>query len=658
MADPRVRIVVEAVTQSAERQLRKLQGTVNDTGKEAKKSGGMFDDLGAAVGKIAAGVGVAASAFYGLKKAYDFAKEGAAIAQTAESFDRLMASMGVAPDILDQLRDASLGTVDDMTIMSSTMTLLAGTSEDLGKAMVDAAPDLMEIAKAAHKLNPAAGDVEYFYNSIATGIKRSSPLILDNLGLVVKVGDANEKMAAKLGKSVDALSAEEKQMALLTAVLDGGDRMIQQVGGSVEEMGDSFAEAETQIKNATDELKKSTAPVMAEVMGFLSDMVSGLEDTAEASDAIRKSADNYDEYLDAVLRTAEANHQLTQSDIDVIRQQAEMGEAFHRTVGDLGILTEAQYNAARETDRVSEKWATYAQALHDARPAATDLSQDTEDLAGNVQLVADMIEQRAIKAADDFKGSMETLSLAMRGEFGEAIDEYQTGLAELDAEFAAGEITASEYANGLDRLTVAFTENTNALIYNIAEKQILDALEKGLIEDVNNSGTAYDEATSALWANAEALGLVDEATLALMGSVQGQTSAFIDGTVTASQLAGGLSNLAGQAASAAAEGGNLKAAIDNLHDKTITVTTNYVSQGAHEESGPGPLQGGRQHGGPVSAGMRYLVGEAGPEVFVPNTGGYILPNTTNNYNLSIHSSAPAESAVADFHTMRALAGAN
>lgn len=34
---------------------------------------------------------------------------------------------------------------------------------------------------------------------------------------------------------------------------------------------------------------------------------------------------------------------------------------------------------------------------------------------------------------------------------------------------------------------------------------------------------------------------------------------------------------------------------------------------------------GRAHGGPVSSGRGYLVGERGPELFVPSTGGRIEP---------------------------------
>jgi len=42
---------------------------------------------------------------------------------------------------------------------------------------------------------------------------------------------------------------------------------------------------------------------------------------------------------------------------------------------------------------------------------------------------------------------------------------------------------------------------------------------------------------------------------------------------------------------------------------------------------PGIGQFFRANGGPVSAGKSYVVGERGPEMFVPNTGGRIVPNS-------------------------------
>ncbi|NIV32916.1 MAG: hypothetical protein GWN58_26770 [Anaerolineae bacterium] len=672
MADPRVRIIVEAVTSSAERQLNKLKGTVEDTGKAGDKSGRLFDGFKDAVAGVGAAVGIAAGAFVTLKKAYDFGKEGAAILQTRDSFDALMSSMGIAPDILGRLRDASLGTVDDMTIMSSTMTLLAGTSETLGQKIVEASPKLMEIAKAAQKLNPHLGTTDDLYRSLAEGIKRSSPLILDNLGLTIKVGDANEAYAKSLGKTVDELTAEERQMALLNAALEAGGRLIEQVGGSTESMADSFAQAEAEIKNAADRLKAEFAPVAADVVGFLADMVTGMEDTAAASEEIRRSAKNYDEYLEAVLEAARANNYLSESDIALIEKQAELGQEFHHTVTAVGILTEAQYHAANETDRVSEKWQTYANALRESQPAVKDLSLDTQDLAGNVEMVANMIEQRAIAAADEFKASMDTLALAMRGEFGDAIEDYGARIGELDQQLAEGEISQREYKSAVDELTGAFAANTAEIMFNIAQKQILDALEKDLIEDVNESGTAYDEATEALWALAYQTGLVDEATLALMQATQDATGAFIEGKDTASQMADNLSALAMRAADAAEEGRGLQGVIDSLQDKTITVTVNYTSTGAagvgaHEAGGGGfGAGGGFQHGGQFMVRGRggidnvpvNFMATAGEVVTVTPAGGTVPANPNPTYNLTINTSAPAESALVDFHIMRALAGAN
>jgi len=252
-------------------------------GETSKAAGimGKFDDImgkvGGGLSGLIPGVAGATAAIYALKKSFEFAKEGAAIAQTEESFNRLIESIGAAPDTINKMRAATVGTVDDMTLMSSTMTLLAGTTDDMGKALVDASPELLRIAKAANKLNPTLGDTAFLYQSLATGIKRSSPLILDNLGLTIKIGEANERYARKLGISVEAMSAADKQMALLEETLRAGNVMIEQVGGSTDSMTDSFAQAETAMKNTTDELKKKAVPAWASLLKALNDTLMGFK---------------------------------------------------------------------------------------------------------------------------------------------------------------------------------------------------------------------------------------------------------------------------------------------------------------------------------------------------------------------------------------------
>jgi len=110
---------------------------------------------------VIGGAGIAAigaqKAFQALAKVFEFGKQGAVVWQTKDSFDRLMDSMGVAPNILGQMRVATLGTVDDMTLMSSTMTLLAGTSDTLGRAMAENAPEVARNSKSGQQVESYAG---------------------------------------------------------------------------------------------------------------------------------------------------------------------------------------------------------------------------------------------------------------------------------------------------------------------------------------------------------------------------------------------------------------------------------------------------------------------------------------------------------------------
>lgn len=63
-------------------------------------------------------------------------------------------------------------------------------------------------------------------------------------------------------------------------------------------------------------------------------------------------------------------------------------------------------------------------------------------------------------------------------------------------------------------------------------------------------------------------------------------------------------------------------------DKTVTVRFNMV-QGTNVESDTGGNT--RARGGPVKKSKPYLVGEQGPEMFVPYASGYIVPNNAMPY---------------------------
>ena len=141
----------------------------------------------------------------------------------------------------------------------------------------------MEIAKAANKLNPALGSTSQLFADIATGVKRASPMILDNLGLTISLGQANEEYAEALGKTVEQLTEEEKKLALLNATMKAGDKLIDQVGGNLDSATDDFARMETSITNLKDSWATLIAEPMADAAEFTTVIIDGIIETTEAN---------------------------------------------------------------------------------------------------------------------------------------------------------------------------------------------------------------------------------------------------------------------------------------------------------------------------------------------------------------------------------------
>ena len=150
-AQSKLQLVIEGVDK-ASGPLGKVTKSVEDMGARSNSSGSSLKALGATALKVTASL---AAVGFVARKTFALGKEGAAIKQTGESFDFLMKKIGASADTLQALRAASAGTVSDMKLMSSTATLLAGAQGELGTQLAQATPKLLEIAKAAQKLNPS-----------------------------------------------------------------------------------------------------------------------------------------------------------------------------------------------------------------------------------------------------------------------------------------------------------------------------------------------------------------------------------------------------------------------------------------------------------------------------------------------------------------------
>lgn len=493
-----------------------------------------------------------------LKKTFDLAEQGASVLQTAESFETLIDTVGAAPDLLDQLRRASRGTISDLDLMSSTTTLLMGAQGELATSLANATPALMEMAMAAAKLNPALGDATFMYESLAKGIKRGSPMILDNLGIIVKDEEANRAYAESIGKAADELTAEEQKIALLNAVLAQGETLMAQAGGTTESLTDSYTQMGAAISNTKDEflgwLGTALEPAANGLTALLTygDRVN--EMLAESTTELINTGASYDTYLQkvgealvvtgqmsqaqqetyqtllkdvAAVDAAEAKYgqltrekiiqlvvtgQLTEAEGDYLIAALDSEQAANDLASAVGLMSAAEYEASTRTAELYNKiqegpsymsdliasWEKGTQAMEDQSAAAADLNAAMDDLQT-------MVGGRLRDETEGYTEQQEDLAAK--------ISEVQTKIEELSGQSA---LSADQQAE-LEGLQGDYAELAEQYAKNAEEHQIAT---KNILFDLLSQRAAVDGLSSAemtvLTGIAKQWGLIDEQTAEAM----------------------------------------------------------------------------------------------------------------------------------------------
>ena len=175
-----------------------------------------------------------AMAFIGSIK--DMVNEGTELAKTAEGIELAFGRIN-KPGLLDNLREATHGTVTDLELMKQAVKFKDFNLpvEQLGTYL----------AFAQQKAKDTGESIDFLVNSIVTGLGRQSPQILDNLGLSAK--EISEE-AKKSGDFFGAVaSIVEKNMS--------------QAGGYIETAAERSAQATTRLKNEQEKLGEALLPL-------------------------------------------------------------------------------------------------------------------------------------------------------------------------------------------------------------------------------------------------------------------------------------------------------------------------------------------------------------------------------------------------------------
>lgn len=160
---------------------------------------------------------------FAVKKAWDLAGEAAQIQQQKTAFENLAESHNVNSNkIIASLKALSGRTLDTASIMKS-----AGAAMLLG-IPADRLSRMMEIARASARVMGTS--VKTAFDDIAKGIGRQSPLILDNLGITVKLSKAYADYARQQNITVAAMTDSQRKQAFLNAAMESGEDIIRRVG--------------------------------------------------------------------------------------------------------------------------------------------------------------------------------------------------------------------------------------------------------------------------------------------------------------------------------------------------------------------------------------------------------------------------------------------
>lgn len=408
---------------------------------------GLADTATTAIGAVGA-LGGAFAAVAAVSGAIDFARTGASIDAARKSFDSLAASAGTSGNaLLASLQSAAAGTVANTDLIKSSNTALLLLGGDVATKL----PQLLAVAKAS--ATSLGTDVGQVFDSLVTGISRGSTELIDNAGITIKSGEAYATYAAQLGKSADALSANERQQAILNAVLVSGQQIIASTAGAGETAAASFQRAEASLSNLTATAQVAAANIGAPLAGAFATAAQGADQLLQRltgqgnqftqnAATVAATAPSYEAYRAQIDGTNAA------IDAQILRQQGLLNLLNSVSPG-LGGAAAGLLQYTAQTDALTRSQYLYMQALM-AQGEAQDVAIAKAEQQGQALAVLETVFQTSGGALDEYQTRLAAVAASSEGGL-QAVNSLVT-------QFSAGQITAEQLAAtlaGLEQSTLA-----------------------------------------------------------------------------------------------------------------------------------------------------------------------------------------------------------
>ena len=397
----------------------------------------------------ATAIGMVTTAVTVMVGAYNLGEIGAQNTRLMESGINLARSYGDSMDnIIAKVSEASLGTVSNMSIIESSnkamMLGVSGSAEELAS--------LMEIAALRGR---AMGiSTTQAFDDMVRGIGRMSPMILDNLGIVVDAEGTYGAYADSIGKSSSELTRSEKIQALLNKVIDEGNKLLEDSGGLVDDNAAKYERLEARIDNYQATLAMAVDEAINPSIEAFLNMSDAMDRATEATGftdqrsriylgAMQLEVEKQQELEERINATSTARWEGLASMYETVTATEAVAESFFTIAG-------ADEDAVKGAIKVKEAYDDYGAKL-------SDLQLDHDELLLKKQELLDQgwgPESEKIQAVNDKLAENEQkqkdVTTAMQGTLEQML--LNTAAAGLDAEAqlalarATGQIDEESYA--------------------------------------------------------------------------------------------------------------------------------------------------------------------------------------------------------------------
>lgn len=624
---------IGADTSGLQKGLKDSENAIKKTAKSVEKSGESFNFAAMATGfnqalEIVNKVGNA------IKVAYAAAREGAAIEYAAVKFDNLSRSIGTTSSaLLMDLRSAVKGTMSDVELMAGASDMLA-----LG---------LAKSHDQAVRLTAVAGALGWNMAQLTLTITNETTMRLDSLGLSVE--SVKGRYEALKAAGIDG------QQAMTQAVIEAGEAMVNLQGHIGDTTLGAFQKMEASQANFFATLKADLAEGMtwwAEFWSKAYDSSTAHLEVDRMSKALQGAfeidpskfneiieyeppASGWEKFVDKLFYGSTGRAERAADSYN--KKLEEMGVYSRKAGFELETVIsglEGVELAMFKTKFDEKKWfasttyredlTEYAEGLQgiqyalDRTGATYDIYEDQQEAV--VRQYEEMAAARKQAIDDGVIANQERLS-QWREELHRTAEALRTDLADayiqvsiaeqgwregvsgdlkgrLDEEFERHKISLDKYKASLDILDRTYGTN---YVMQFEMELAMDDLFRTLLENPEDF--------------ADAAGAFEDYFMPLDEAVQASMELVDDLQARLSEL-------------------------ERTYDAKVNIviaTYGYGSTGSlpigGDEGGGGGSkvpQFAHAMGGYELAGQPYLVGEAGPELFIPDTNGRVYSNSSSS----------------------------